>query len=496
MSDNNKYHFEKEFVDHSWGQMRDLLDQEMPEKKKKRRFFFLFFLLGTLLGVTTLFYFSSEAKIEATHFVDEKGMNDNKSGLADNSSSPVQRKEDEIKSENKNDIKIEKASSNKNINAPGNKSTVKNNKGETKNKNTSREEIKINNYNINFPSVPLDQQPTNNLNDKFVVGNPVREENDIRITEGNDEVTPSTYVSLEKSNSVLVNKKNTSIYLSGLSMNSSWLDDKYKEQLNYDELTLIKEESEEKSENDSEKKDKKIKFGIEGGMNFVTRKEWGGKIAWVASRKIKEKLYFHFGLEYHMMRWDYNGVLEGGLVTLGTAHNDGSGNPAYQEQLSDYENSLTGNYSKLLLHNIKLPIQFGYRFHQKWEINAGAGITARLGKSKAIFSNTKNNNDLNFPTITDPADLSFVSNVKSLYKLRTTIDPFITTGISFYPKQNMAIGLRYDMGVLVRKLSFDSGEITVPTAMESTTTTIQAEYLFGGYRKKERNLGLFFRYYF
>ena len=50
-AENYKYQPDQQFTDHSWEEMKKMLDKEMPvEKKRKKRFFWIFFLY-LLFGV-------------------------------------------------------------------------------------------------------------------------------------------------------------------------------------------------------------------------------------------------------------------------------------------------------------------------------------------------------------------------------------------------------------------------------------------------------------
>ncbi len=51
----------KEFTDHSWDEMKKILDREMPEKRNKR-FFWFYFLVFLVVGVATIAWFKSNNK--------------------------------------------------------------------------------------------------------------------------------------------------------------------------------------------------------------------------------------------------------------------------------------------------------------------------------------------------------------------------------------------------------------------------------------------------
>ncbi|HFB99272.1 MAG TPA: hypothetical protein ENJ53_00570, partial [Phaeodactylibacter sp.] len=56
-ADHNNYQPDEQFTNKGWGEMRKLLDEEMPVKKKKYRGFFWIFLFVGLGAVSMLWSF-------------------------------------------------------------------------------------------------------------------------------------------------------------------------------------------------------------------------------------------------------------------------------------------------------------------------------------------------------------------------------------------------------------------------------------------------------
>ncbi len=488
MWDKNKYKFEKEFVNDSWKDMQAILDKEMPVKKKKRRgLIILLSILFLAQGFNAIFHWNNR---------EQKAISTNQEKITNNIQKENIETNQEI--ETKNNIGKEIIETNQhdlskeNIINQGKE--LINNKitDHVKPKNTNTQNVIKNKHNNktsnaeNRKTKPTDNYSIinnieiNNTSD-LIFSSEKKIKSNIEKTEIIIKENIIQQDIIEEENVINQNKENKNkaefIYLEPIANINFSLDDK-----SIDKIEKLDFASKEDKENLIIRKNN---FGIESGMGFVNKNEWGGKLGFVYTRDINNKLSIHSGLEYHLLKLDlspeYLTAVENGYAEL----NESLGTSTELEFLS-IENYVNKNPKKILQHKLKIPFSLGYKFHKKWETNIGIGMKINL-RTKEI-GNLQNGQDA---LVFVPA--SFLNDYSAPRIIKPNFDPFGIVGITYYPRNNFGIGLRYDMGMRKRKIV--STEDTSPLS-QNMDQLYSPSNNFSGYAKREMNLGLFLRYYF
>lgn len=417
MSDKNTYN--KDFVNRAWEDMSTILDKEMPVRKKKRRFLFLFCFLGivTCGGIVWLgLYSASSANVVSLESNSNSSLNSNSNSSSDNilfydldeKVQVLEHGEKELVNPMMGDVAIKALE--KTTAVLENTSAASTRTNESENEKLLESEVFV--EKAKMTSKILKNEATT-----------------IIVTNENDSKTEK----LSKPKVLIEEPKTTTEVL---------IKDKSKEKEKLHILQPIAFANTTNLEWSEEKKlpfnskFRRWKFGFETGLVFQNKNEIGGKLAWIANRKMKRNWMFHTGLEYNVQFVNYS-IIEQAAISMDPPINS-------QLQSMDLLDILQLSPTRINSHFIKIPVLMGYKFNESFELTGGI-----LG-SMVLYSGIGFNS-----AIRDYIGLeAFVNGAFNRKRIAPIFDIQSSIGLTYYPSKKWAINLRYDNGFLQRAITY------------------------------------------
>ena len=419
MSDKNTYN--EDFIDKGWQDMSAILDKEMPVKEKKKRFFLLFFFFGFLsviaLGITFIPMQNSEAigsEIIANERVGNQLID------VDNNSEEIVDLNEEIIRDNEVD-EYEKTAVLKadlNTKEQHNKTLVNTSKNNLNKDAMLRVSILSAN---NKPAINNKPVITPIINNKLPIKNESLIINPQSLIKEDDELPISNYQ-----------------FLHPIALDFPLLE-------NDDETEKLP----------TNFKYKKWRFGIEAGLVFQNENELGGKVGFVATRRMNKKWALHTGMEYNAHFINYAQVESAGAFEVSDQQFDDNGNVI---GLGNYEAIYLNNSTKMISHHLKIPILVAYRFHSLFEVNLG------IVNDFNIYSRERNR------LLSDSSvGVAFpLSTIAASKIIKPFYDPQASLGLTYYPTKKWGISLRYDYGFMRKEITATIPESDYQAASKSS----------------------------
>ncbi len=473
MSDSNKkYNLDKDFLDRSWSDMESLLDKEMPVRKKKRRWlFFLFFLIGISMISISIYSMTDFREDKKLYITDTEEPKDEHAKYV-----PADKVESLIQNEIEN---TEKQNNSSTPNDP-----IKNNPEKQLGKNTRSNPVIRKNenipsrYDLNYSKKELG---VNDRAELEIISIEKKSGNNSSVIQKNENFQEELIQEIYEENLPSINsvKKNLNpfeseneskqkIELKLMAMIDASIKNKV-EQIQLIENIVAEIED---GKEDEEKENKKWSLGIETGFQYSSSDEIGGKLGLSARYRFNSKWNLSLGGEYHLSRIDYSDE----YLNVANVNLDENLSPGYEY---DSLQNVINNVPKIMRHHkIKIPVMVGYRFSPRWQLDAGMALNVNL-KSKNRDSAQEL---LGFDPLGTPAQ----NTSDAPPSITPLLDPQILAGVSYYPVRKLALGIRFDYGLIKRNLSAFDDEVTQQTQ----------KYDLPGWGKRETSLGVFLRYEF
>lgn len=404
---NNK-RIDKQFTDRSWAEMQKILDAEMPqiaEEKGKRRYLLLLLILliGFGSGVGTMVYFNQQQeinspvpfKVNKKEIAETETIN-KKEAVSENITTTVLNESEKTQTQTKSIT-----ASQSNISAISNtnleESFVKENTNSAKNL-------------ISFP--PLAEKS------QLIV------DNSKSPNENHNYIEPSDVIKTPTRGFDFIITKTTEL-------ETPQMNEKF-------DLMEVP-------------RSKKWSFGvILGNYSNTKRIAAGATIGGKATYNFDRRFTVGGGLQYSIMK----GYKEGGgnrlerSADLAAALPEDFSFDSTATNTIQNEFDLTGNelsYSNNAdlpissLHYIEMPLEFTYRFSEKFQMNLGvkAGYMVNAKSDGNVYFYDNNSNQLQRQN-----DKSSFTNSLNKFDLATSV------GLGFYPSKKFGIDLRYNHGLI------------------------------------------------
>jgi Outer membrane protein beta-barrel domain len=430
----NSTRIDKQFQDHSWSEMRKILDEEMPQipvkEDRKKRYILLvaILLIGFVSGIGTMVYVNQQQEVEfQTPLKVEKELAVTSDLIKNQASNNQNQKITNISKFPESAFEQKTIDNNDYL-----KNIIKNTEI-SKSKKRNKNSISSNSFNKNSKQ---SDDGFNNKQSGFTITNQLQQNDVIFETEK----TESLGFIISKT-ALLENSKKTK------------------------KLDFIKTPTK-----------KKWRFGITfGSYSNNTRMLAGITFGGKTTFDINRRFSIGTGLQYSI----FSGYKEGSSnsradeIALDQQNQDDTtstsvGSSTEANFVLDGRQLLISNSSRLpisSLHYIELPVEMAYRFSKKFQIHLGAKA-GYLVNANAEFSYRNSNSFNSISRLND----------KDLYRSLNKFDFAASLGFGFYPSKKIGIDLRYNHGLI----DFTRNDVWIQ-GKSNTNKNVQlsAIFLFG-----------------